>query len=434
MKFYYNFQSKFFSPAIIFLSLMIIFCSADICRANGNSIESEIAELKARVRQLEEKLNKQEKMTKKQESKLEHIDTHLLHREEPAGYAFEGFKIGAGATIIGQGTIDANNANKEDVIDMTYSADIEIEKEFEDFGLAFIHLEAGGGEGPDGDEVDLFSNVNRDAGDTSSNVQVTEAWYEHYLLDGGVVVTFGKLDSTGYLDSNAIANDETTQFLGAAFRNNTALEFPDDNGPGVRIGLAPSEWLEVNMGFFDDNSDWEDMFKNSFVFSQINIKPNLFEYEGNYRFYLWRDDSEHTELLDTTRDEKVNWGWGISLDQRLIEPVTIFARYGWADERVSNVEWAWSTGLQLSGNIWNRDEDVLGTAFGQNIPGGDYGKAGNPDHHETHFEAYYNLHLNDHLSISPDLQVIWNPKGVASNNEGVDDTIKIIGLRAQIDL
>ncbi|MBL7081743.1 MAG: carbohydrate porin [Candidatus Omnitrophica bacterium] len=69
----------------------------------------------------------------------------------------------------------------------------------------------------------------------------------------------------------------------------------------------------------------------------------------------------------------------------------------------------------------------------QSMPGDDYGKAGNPDHNEGHFEAYYNIHINDNLSISPDLQVIWNPKGVGSPDQGRDDTIVVLGLRTQVN-
>lgn len=381
----------------------------NICLANGEPIASEVIELKEKINRLEEKF--------------------------ACGLPFsEGIDIFAGATFVGQGSIDANNSNKEDVTDVTYSIDLGIGKKFEEFGQAFIHLEAGGGGGLDGDEVDLFSGVNRDAGNSSDNVRVTEAWYEHYFFDKVIILTFGKLDATCYLDTNDIANCECTQFLGFAFRNSTALEFPADNSIGMRMGLNPGETLEIDLGFMDDNADWEDVFKNSFIFGQINIKPNLFALEGNYRLYGWRDDSEHTELVDTTRDEKVNFGWGISLDQEVLKSMAVFARYGWENEKVSNIEWAWSAGLQINGEIWNRDSDVIGVAFGQNVPGEEYGKAGNPDHHESLFEAYYNLHLNEHISISPDIQVIWNPKGVGSSDEGMDDTVKVIGLRVQIDL
>ena len=51
---------------------------------------------------------------------------------------------------------------------------------------------------------------------------------------------------------------------------------------------------------------------------------------------------------------------------------------------------------------------------------------------ELHLEAYYRLQINEHIALSPDVQVIWNPfGGLAANNRGV---ITAFGLRTQIDL
>ena len=30
---------------------------------------------------------------------------------------------------------------------------------------------------------------------------------------------------------------------------------------------------------------------------------------------------------------------------------------------------------------------------------------------ESHLELYYNFKVNEHLRISPDIQVVWNPYG-----------------------
>jgi len=50
---------------------------------------------------------------------------------------------------------------------------------------------------------------------------------------------------------------------------------------------------------------------------------------------------------------------------------------------------------------------------------------------EGHVESYYKVHVNDHLSISPDIQYIWNPYGkdIAANTKG----IFVAGMRAQVD-
>ena len=86
----------------------------------------------------------------------------------------------------------------------------------------------------------------------------------------------------------------------------------------------------------------------------------------------------------------------------------------------------------MTGTYWNRDEDIVAIAVGQNIPGKDYGDAGNPHDNETQLETYYAFKVNDHLTLSPDLQVIWSPNGVGSENEGDNDTIFVYGARAQV--
>ena len=418
MRFFFGVRVGNFVLTVICLVSIIVLCCTDSCSAEDGSIRSEIAELQARISKLEEKLAKQEKSN-----------------EMGALSLFEGINIGAGATFIVQGSVNANSTEKkgENAIDVTYSVDLELEKEFRDYAKVFIHLEAGGGGGLDNDEVTLFSGVNRDAGDTKNRVEVTETWYEHYLLDNKLTLTLGKLDPTCYLDDNAIANDETSQFLGPAFRNSAALEFPDDNGAGFRIGFIPLEWIEINAGVFDDNADWEDITDNIFCFGQVNFKPNFLGKEGNYRFYGWHDDSCHMELIDTSKKEEENFGFGLSFDQQLTDMLTCFVRFGWEDPGVSNIEYAWSAGARVTGKVWGRNEDVIGAAFGQNIPGSDYGKAGNPGHNETHVETYYNIHVNEHLSVSPGLQVIWNPNGAASGGEGRDDTVIVFSVRAQVD-
>jgi carbohydrate-selective porin OprB len=80
---------------------------------------------------------------------------------------------------------------------------------------------------------------------------------------------------------------------------------------------------------------------------------------------------------------------------------------------------------------------VFAFAVGQAIPSKDYKKAGTATitqpnaKPEGHLEAYYRIKLNDHLSISPDFQYIWNPFG----KDVADDTkdIFIGGMRTQLD-
>ncbi|KPK40429.1 MAG: hypothetical protein AMJ78_07185 [Omnitrophica WOR_2 bacterium SM23_29] len=434
-----------FKKAILFLVVLFLIKSP-FGFAEEVSVEEKVKQLEGRIEVLERKLAEREEKLAEYESKFEHIDTHLLHREEGAPtFEAEGFEIGAGATFVLQGTHNANATEQEDedATDVTYSADIEIGKEFEKINSkAFIHLEAGQGAGVE-DELTVYSNVNRDA-DDDNNVRVTEVWYEQGLFGDKALLTFGKLDSTAYFDNNEVANDETTQFLGRIFRNSPAIEFPD-NTVGIRTAVIPCGWLELGYGVFDADSDWEDFGDNLFNIGQVTFKTNFFGLDGNYRILGWHNDSHHTKWLDAEKIKEENYGFGLSLDQKITDIVTLFGRYGWQDPEVYNpsitatdgsnfsLEHSWSSGFQISGEPWGRENDVLAFAVGQAIPSDDYKKADETRNakDESHFETYYNIYINDHLSLSPDFQLIFNPFG-----EDVTDrtqTISIYGLRAQVD-
>jgi len=422
--------------------------------------------LEERVRVMENKLGEYDKCMNEQkqcildqnkkiveyESKLSQFDTDL-HRQTgvPISIA-EGLEIGAGGTMVVQGTGNTNNAatdvtKKEGRTDASYSADITIGKEFKKVGgKAFLHLEVGQGAGLE-DDLTLYSNVNRDA-DNDNNVRLTELWYEQALFKDKVALTFGKLDPTAYFDNNDVANDETTQFLGRIFRNSPTIEF-SDNTAGIRLAYIPFQWVELDYGVFDGNSDWEKVGDNLFNIGQVTFKTKFHDLPGNYRFLGWYNNVYHTKWLDTEKTKEAAYGFSLSFDQKISEIVTLFTRYGWQNPKVYNPDimatgdlnyslaYSWSTGFQIEGKPWGRENDVFAFAVGQAITSKDYKKAGealNPVRRakpEGHLEAYYRIHINDHLSLSPDFQYIWNPFG----KDVVEDTdgIFIGGMRAQVD-
>lgn len=435
---------------IIALSVICLLFSIFLFDQNivfAKSIEEEIQELKAKIAELERKLAEQyeknegqEEIISKQQRKIEHFDTHLLHRGLGVELA-EGLKIGVGATFVVQGTIDANNTGTkgEDVTDGTYSIDLEFEKEFGDYGMAFLHLETGDGAGVE-DELRLFSNVNRDADDQDDAVKLTEVWYEHYLFDKQLTLTFGKIDPTILVDQNAIAHDESTQFLGRIFRNASTIQFPD-NTAGVRglLSLEEVSWLEIEAQVLDGDNDWEDIADDIFTSVQLNFKPALIlERESNYRFYGWFKDTDHIEWTDASKTTENNYGFGISADQEITDILALFGRYGWQNPEVYtsgadfSLEHSWSAGCQILGSPWGRDEDYVGLAVGMEMPSDDYKDSQNRNaEDEGHLEAYYSCKLNKHLTVSPDFQLIWDAYGSDVSNR--DDTIAVLGCRGQVD-
>jgi len=266
----------------------------------------------------------------------------------------------AGLTYIIQ--IGTSSTQKES----SYSLDFILEKEKED-SKVFFHFEAGKGEGIDR-ILALYSGVNRDAGDSGGKVEVTEAWYEHRL--GKLTLTLGVLDPTCYLDQNEFANDETTQFLSFIFRNNQAINFPDNN-TGIHLSIDISDYVEFESELIETDTS----LGNPFYSFQTDLK---FFKESNLRLFYWWN-----------KNEGRNQGYGISFDKSLND-LGFFLRY--SKQNILEVNKALSFGIE---KLFKKSRLGIGI-----------GKVYVSNRSEEHLEFYYNFFLFDNLQFSPNIQII----------------------------
>lgn len=109
--------------------------------------------------------------------------------------------------------------------------------------------------------------------------------------------------------------------------------------------------------------------------------------------------------------------------------MTAFVRAGIQDGSVAEVDAAVSLGAEIRGPFPGRAEDTLALALGYARLSNDCRDSlgSQPTDPEEMLEIYYTFHLNDHVRISPDLQVIRNPAGLDDA-----DTVTILGMRAQV--
>lgn len=353
-------------------------------------------------------------------------------------------EVGASATFVGQGTPSANGAagdKQDDRFDASWTSEIELAKSFGEWGYAYILMEPGQGAGLD-EDLSLFSPVNFDAANTGANPTVTEVWYEQYLFDNRLAVTFGKVYFPNYLDTNEYANDENRQFLSRIFRNADTIDFPSgDQCIGARASIAPefADYLTIEAMWGEADCDYEQVFDHPFIATQLNLAPDrLFNYDekqwgGNYRAYFWYNGDNHAKIKDPEMTKLRNYGLGISCDQKITDAFGVFGRFSWQDSVVSDLEYHWSIGTQVNGKCWDRENDVYAVAIGQVIPGTEYGKMSNPNNNETHLETYYSVYINEHIAISPDIQCIWRPNGVANSDQGKRGPIFVYGVRTFVD-
>jgi porin len=299
---------------------------------------------------------------------------------------------------------------------------------------------------------DLFG-VNTDAaGDRS--IDVTELWYEQALFDQKLRVRFGKLDLAVDFDTNAAANDETSQFLNYGLGQTANIPFPQ-RGQGIQFVASPAEWFYFGAAVADaEASDHTAGFRSTY--HGLDDFFSIYEFgfapaprtgwgvlTGNYRFGLWYDPRPKPRFfndlggrLRTVPLKRDDTGFYVSWDQVIFrenpqdesdeQGLSLFGRYGYAHADVNAVEHFWSVGAQYLGLVPTRDEDVLAIGVAQGVLSEQLRREGADPHRETAIEVYYRCQVLPWLSVSPDFQWILRPGG-----ENGRDAF-VAGLRLQI--
>jgi hypothetical protein len=282
-----------------------------------------------------------------------------------------------------------------------------------------------------------------------------QAWYQASipLPFGGfkphsrekLEINFGKMDPFVFFDQNAAANDETRQFLNTVFVHSALLDAGGDIGvdangftPGFRVSYlnhrSKSEPWRLSLGVFGagKGANYQQFFTAPLILAQAETQLRWDGNPGNYRLYYWQN-GQASGYDNVTRTRS---GWGLSLDQRVGDATTLFARYS---QHIAGAGARFSRALTLGGELagfdWGRAGDSVGLALGwlatssefarDAISLSDYGF--NPVGGEQVAELYYRYRINKQFELSPDLQYI----GQAGAAPGASP-IALIGLRAQL--
>jgi len=269
------------------------------------------------------------------------------------------------------------------------------------------------------DDEDLSANVgsalgvNDDLDDQS--IAVTELWWQQQLADESITLTLGKIDQTVYFDANRIANDETTQFLASPLVNNSAVPFPD-NGLGANLRVQPSDDFYITAGFGDGNADARETGFNTFdgsalfAASEVGFIANRKgPGEGRYRALLWRNET----------DTDTGYGFAVSIDQSLGKGIVPFLRYGIGDDDVTDFEQLVSVGVGVE-SPFNREGDLFAVGYVWSEP------SDAMLDNESLVELFYRAQLTEHVAVTPDVQVIFEPGDPAA-----DGVTAVLGVRVQ---
>ncbi len=270
----------------------------------------------------------------------------------------------------------------------SFSSDIEIEGKIPKKNFLFyIHLENGRGKGLENINEMVSFSVNEDLMDTNYNVKITELYLEKDFSQK-FSIKFGKLDPTLYIDENAFANDETTQFFSTVFKYNPTIDLPE-HSIGGNLNLSISKDINLSTTFLSVENTNNKRFNTHFYSIEfIKSFKNL-----NLRTYLWENDGIEVK-------NKTSKGTGTNFDLNLGK-LGFFFRYGKNFNTTNLMSNFISGGINLNGKLWSRKGDEIGVGFGNCYVRNKTS--------EKIFEVYYKLRIKDNLYISYDNQFIFNP-------------------------
>jgi hypothetical protein len=286
-----------------------------------------------------------------------------------------------------------------------------------------------------GDAVKVESDMNQLAGTVSSR---------------RLVLTAGNIALNDIFDNNAYAHDARSQFMNWALVDNGAYDFAADARGytwGAALEYIDGDWA-VRAGRFMQPAESNGLPLDKRIFKHYGDQVELehdhhwLGQDGKIRLLAFRNRANMGSFEDALRDAPNNGGvpdlarvrrehgkigFGLDLEQGLAPGVAAFARASWNDGETetysfSEIERSVSAGLNVTGQSWQREHDVLGLAVIRNGLGQshrDYLAAGGVgafigdgriDYHpEQIAEAYYRFELGHGLQLTFDAQHILNP-------------------------
>jgi hypothetical protein len=216
-----------------------------------------------------------------------------------------------------------------------------------------------------------------------NELNLREVWLRTELFGNKLSLTTGRLDLTNYFDANALANDESTQFLSDALVNNQMLGLTS-NGTGVAAEFDPKNGFKAKFGLQQSNDNATNLSESLFTLSEVGYTFTPFSLpEGNYRLWFRTDNSADNLLTKAV---------GVSVDQKLTSSVGLFGRYGTEGFETDGRDHYWSVGVGVQNAHVFNPQDTWGVGYAETkFFGSD---------REKLVEGYYNLLLTERLRLS----------------------------------
>lgn len=257
----------------------------------------------------------------------------------------------------------------------------------------------------------------------------------------------GKFSLPDFFDVNSVGGDSHYQFLNWSVNNNATYGYPADTRGytyGVVLEYHQPRWalrFAEALQARADNADKIDTrigkSHSEHLEIEIPMKPlknrvgivRALSFLNHGPLALYRDALRDADGPDVANHRALRrkYGFGLNVEQEFTDSVRGYARAGWAEGRTesnANTEAndAISGGFDIGGKRWRRAEDRVGVAWAVSGLSQDHrsylrnggvgavlGDGGLRYGRERALEIYYTAEWKPGVSVSVDVQRIWNP-------------------------
>ncbi len=267
-----------------------------------------------------------------------------------------------------------------------------------------------------GNVEDSYKNINGRNRD-----YLLTAWYKHTFTfneNKTLGLTVGIIDSTDYMDENAFANDEFTQFMNQALINGPNMFLPSyDLGAAFEWQMGRFSVKGVGMALGSNGEEGQFDSPYNFYGIQLGCQVDFGLGEGNYRLIVDTTSRDFINVAGTGKERKV--AALFSFDQQLGETLGAWLRLGQHSDKAS-VDFSniYSGGLNISGKLWGREGDNVGIGCAR-MGGGNRGI----DYTDV-FEVYARMVFNHIFGVTGDVQYMKDSMALGESPRGW-----IFGLR-----
>jgi len=276
-----------------------------------------------------------------------------------------------------------------------------------------------------------------------ANVSIDQVAYSNKIGENFRYFVGPAIDPKLIVDINSFANNEEVDFSSTLFINNLFFfQVVGGDDPGAGFDWSISNNVSLRAVYNAGEGGQSFGFGNGGLFgganqilTELEVKPSE---TSAIRLQYARINEQGTALtasLAGNINNSTTDVFGINAEWAITPNIGIFGRYGTANTHVNSAIDSYS---DISSNTYQigfslldlfAPGNILGVSYGQpvRVNVGTQNEIGLvPSGRQSNIEVFYNFRLNDHITLTPDLQFISQPSNIVGNPTLTVGTLRMV--------